>query len=159
MSDEQFIHPYGPLVYKTKISNEFHQYLIDGLDKSRNALIRERLIGNIDVQRGGILSPKEFYKFLEPIFFRYLQGRAYAHNEKIKFTSPAQYYGDPPDVSQLKIEYSLGLGPWVNFQKPGEFNPIHNHSGVVSGIIFIDIPDEISDERENFTVDVALVDV
>ena len=22
--DEQFIHPYGPLVYKTKISNEFH---------------------------------------------------------------------------------------------------------------------------------------
>ena len=41
--------------------------------------------------------------------------------------SPGEYYGDPPDVSQLKIEYSLGLGPWVNFQKPGEFNPIHNH--------------------------------
>ena len=152
MSDEQFIHPYGPLVYKTKISNEFHQYLLDGLDKSRNASdAGEKLAGNIEVQRGGeCYLPKDFYKFIEPIFFRYLQGRAYAQNEKIKFTSPGEYYGDPPDVSQLKIEYSLGLGPWVNFQKPGEFNPIHNHFGDVSGIIFIDIPDEISNERQKF---------
>ena len=53
--------------------------LIDGLDKS----LQES--GNIDVQ--AFYLPKEFYKFLEPIFFRYLQGRAYAHNEKIKFKS------------------------------------------------------------------------
>ena len=62
MSDEQFIHPYGPLVYKTKISDEFHQYLIDGLDKSRDASdAGEGLIGNIDVQRWGkTILPKNF---------------------------------------------------------------------------------------------------
>tara|TARA_R100000081_G_C4767779_1_gene143737 strand:+ start:188 stop:865 length:678 start_codon:yes stop_codon:yes gene_type:complete len=152
MSDEQFIHPYGPLVYKTKISDEFHQYLIDGLDKSRDASdAGDTLIGNIDVQRRGeAYPPKEFHKFLDPIFLRYLQGRAYSHNERVKFVSPGEYYDEPPDVSKLEVEYNLGPGPWVNFQKPGEFNPMHNHSGIVSGIIFIDIPDEISTERKEF---------
>jgi hypothetical protein len=37
---------------------------------------------------------------------------------------------------------------WVNFQKKHEFNPIHNHSGVFSFIIFIKIPYNLKDELE-----------
>jgi len=40
--------------------------------------------------------------------------------------------------------------PWVNFMKKHEFNPIHNHSGLFSYIIFMDIPYEIEDELEFF---------
>jgi hypothetical protein len=32
------------------------------------------------------------------------------------------------------------LRPWANFQKNGEYNPIHNHSGVISYVIWIKIP-------------------
>ena len=35
---------------------------------------------------------------------------------------------------------------WVNFQKKNEFNPIHNHSGIFSFIIFIKIPFLIEDQ-------------
>lgn len=35
---------------------------------------------------------------------------------------------------------------WVNFQKKYEFNPIHNHSGLFSFVIFIQIPYDL--ERE-----------
>jgi hypothetical protein len=35
---------------------------------------------------------------------------------------------------------------WVNFQRKHEFNPLHNHSGVLSFVIWIDIPYAIKDE-------------
>tara|TARA_R100001460_G_scaffold76383_1_gene117402 strand:+ start:32 stop:619 length:588 start_codon:yes stop_codon:yes gene_type:complete len=35
---------------------------------------------------------------------------------------------------------------WVNFQSKYEFNPIHNHSGVFSFILFLKIPFLIQDE-------------
>ena len=29
---------------------------------------------------------------------------------------------------------------WANYQRPGEYNPMHFHNGVVSFVIFIDLP-------------------
>jgi len=40
--------------------------------------------------------------------------------------------------------------PWVNFQQKYEFNPIHKHSGVLSFVIWLDIPFLIEDERKCF---------
>lgn len=35
---------------------------------------------------------------------------------------------------------------WVNFQKKYEFNPSHNHEGIISFVIWIDIPYYFADE-------------
>ena len=35
---------------------------------------------------------------------------------------------------------------WVNLQAKGEFNPNHNHSGIMSFVIWVDIPYNIEDE-------------
>ena len=37
---------------------------------------------------------------------------------------------------------------WVNFQKKHEFNPIHNHSGVFSFVIWINIPVDFKKESK-----------
>jgi len=37
---------------------------------------------------------------------------------------------------------------WVNFQKKGEFQPIHNHRGVFSFVIWMDIPYQSKDEAK-----------
>ena len=37
---------------------------------------------------------------------------------------------------------------WVNFQKKHEFNPMHNHSGVFSFVIWIDIPVDFKEENK-----------
>ena len=47
----------------------------------------------------------------------------------------------------------FGLDPylddmWVNFQKKGEFQPIHNHSGAFSFVIWMDIPYHSKDEAK-----------
>ena len=37
---------------------------------------------------------------------------------------------------------------WVNFQKKYEFNPIHNHSGVYSFVIWVKVPYKLIDEKQ-----------
>ena len=38
------------------------------------------------------------------------------------------------------------LNFWVNFQKKHEFNPVHNHNGLFSFVIFVQIPYDINQE-------------
>lgn len=47
-----------------------------------------------------------------------------------------------PNPQKLVLE-SL----WVNYQKKHEFNPVHNHDGVFSFVIFIQIPYIIEEEK------------
>jgi hypothetical protein len=37
---------------------------------------------------------------------------------------------------------------WVNFQKKGEFQPVHNHTGLLSFVIWMDIPYDWKDETK-----------
>ena len=37
---------------------------------------------------------------------------------------------------------------WVNFQKKGEFQPVHNHTGLFSFVIWMDIPYHWKDEAK-----------
>jgi uncharacterized protein (TIGR02466 family) len=39
---------------------------------------------------------------------------------------------------------------WVNFMKPGDFNPVHTHGGDYSFVIFLDIPKELKKEQDAF---------
>lgn len=41
---------------------------------------------------------------------------------------------------------------WINYQKKYEFNPIHDHSGVLSFIIFVKIPYDLNNEENLFNV-------
>jgi hypothetical protein len=38
-------------------------------------------------------------------------------------------------------------GFWVNFQKENEFNPLHNHNGVFSFVIWVNIPTDWREQR------------
>jgi|9_EtaG_2_1085328.scaffolds.fasta_scaffold89479_1 hypothetical protein len=40
---------------------------------------------------------------------------------------------------------------WVNYQKKHEFNPLHDHTGVFSFIIFVDIPYDLKKEDKYFS--------
>ena len=38
---------------------------------------------------------------------------------------------------------------WINFMKKGEFNPVHDHSGNISFVIYTSVPNEILMENKN----------
>ena len=141
--------PFGPLIYTADISGNFHKFLVDGLEDCRKAQdARERLVGNIDLQRFAPYDPQKFTKFLDPHIVNYMQEKNDRHNKIKGICNDKQVEWDS---EKSTIKYNLGQGPWVNFQKKGEFNPIHNHGGIVSAVIFIKIPKELKDERDSST--------
>lgn len=57
------------------------------------------------------------------------------------------YIKQKTSVLNLEKDYHLSLDSlWVNFQKKGEYNPPHDHSGLYSFVIWIKVPYNIDDE-------------
>lgn len=58
-----------------------------------------------------------------------------------------QQFNYLPNVRVAKENIPLEVGDvWVNFQKKGEYNPIHSHSGVYSFALWVTIPYRRADE-------------
>ena len=82
--------------------------------------------------------------------------REYSLEDAIPYLSDivlplSQAYDDQFDyTSQLsfsKNKHPLFLtSSWVNFQKKHEFNPTHDHAGVISYVLYINIPYDYKDE-------------
>ena len=45
------------------------------------------------------------------------------------------------------MQFTLGTGPWINFQTANEFNPMHSHAGMISSVVYIDVPEQIAQEE------------
>lgn len=48
--------------------------------------------------------------------------------------------------NQVNSELTLGESCWINFQQATDFNPVHDHSGVFSFVIYVNIPYLIEDQ-------------
>ena len=61
-------------------------------------------------------------------------------------------HGYPPRTVEQKtssrMEYTLEQW-WVNYQKQHEFNPLHDHTGAYSFVIWLKIPTEFEDQNKN----------
>ena len=55
--------------------------------------------------------------------------------------------GESTPVNQKHPYYLKSL--WVNYQKQGEFNPIHSHSGVYSFVVWMKIPTKHDEQNKN----------
>ena len=125
------INPFGPLIYSSDISEDFLLFLKrSALDSVNGEMVGYDLAGNISNQRNAVLDPNIFIRHIAPHIEEYV-------DDDFKRS------GDQPKP----ISYNLGNGPWINYQKKNEFNPIHVHDGVLSVVIFIEIPEEIEKEH------------
>ena len=147
--------PFGPLIYRGDIRGEFNNFLLKHLDSIRQCEdARNMLVGNIEQQRRTNYPQKEFVDFVDVHVVNYLRDK-YQHQLSIDRNifggKQGCKNGSILNPDEHEIRYHLGEGPWVNFSKKGEFNPMHNHSGVISSVVFIDIPEEIEQERDSTT--------
>ena len=49
-----------------------------------------------------------------------------------------------PELQNNKLDI---FASWLVFQKGDNFNPIHNHSGDISGVIYLDCPEDVINEN------------
>jgi hypothetical protein len=66
-----------------------------------------------------------------------------AHETRYRYFN--KMYNSMTSIPAEQVELELER-IWVNIQRKGEFLPIHNHSGIYSFVIWVDIPFNIEDE-------------
>ncbi len=102
--------------------------------------IPEKLAGNIRVQVEAVFDEKtkqieQFFQIINPHIQAAIKEFDSGFNKIFK------------DGKEDGFMYDLGEGPWVNVQEAGEFNPVHTHTGIVSAVIYIDVPTCIAEEH------------
>ena len=123
---------WGPYVLKTKMPDYvIKKLLIEG--KKTKESYNEKLAGHLKYQ---YLYPnnvqKWFYQEIHPIITAYRKGHCRFHG-----------------VADLNIEL-VADDLWVNYMKPGDFNPKHTHGGDYSFVLFLDSPKKLEKERDEF---------
>ncbi len=114
---------------KKIVSNLFE--LIEKAKKDDNSF-NNQLVGNISSS----LTINDDNKILHPILLNL-----------VKFYKDK--YGDPHHSLTMTKKYGINIDAlWVNFQKQGEFNPPHNHSGAFSFVIWMKIPTNFIEQKE-----------
>jgi len=135
-----FLRPFGPTIYHGRLTQDEISFLQEVAKTTRQARnnIGIHLVGNIKDQMGCFLRSKKesdkFYDILYPHLFEYF-----------KYESDRRSNGEAPIPNSVELDY--GNGPWINFQQAGEFNPSHGHTGEVSSVVYIDVPDPILEEK------------
>ena len=94
------------------------------------------LAGQMVSQRGLKPSMNCYQKLIDDVFMvgcqRYIDSFVEIYNGE----SSARYWDNNRD--------RLCIDPiWVNYSKAGDYNPYHIHSGVLSGVLFVNVPKQI----------------
>ena len=127
---------FGPMICYTKLKQSFIEELKSRGDKSKVSF-KHDLAGHLDEENEYSQEDKSWFMNSTSEIFKTYVGKLskFSLNEM----------GNKPPVSGINL-YSL----WINYMKKYEFNPIHDHSGDISFVIYLKVPEGIKEESENF---------
>lgn len=135
MSETKFINPFGTLLLKTAVPTDIFDQIIKLVDQIRPNLNEEEFLKQASFSE--YLAGKNSYQIRLPNDFGSYTGLDnYIINLSNTFTSE---FGTSP--KNLTIGNS-----WINFSYAGDFNPIHTHDSLLSGIIYVKQDNEIEAE-------------
>lgn len=107
---------------------------LEGLIDEAKVSVKNTLAGNISESLS--LNDKDNY-----LFDNVLSKCISEYSQSFPYWTPRRIVTNTSDLC-MKLD-SL----WVNRQYKHEFNPLHNHSGIFSFVIWIEIPTKSEDER------------
>ena len=137
---------FGPYIVRSTISNELHKILLDTANKIRK---NKKLKKDNDYRKNLAGNLTEEYSYANAFT---------AKEEKIVEEELVWLASEFTKLSNKIIHQNLGREPkdiimqkpvWVNFMKEGEWNPIHNHTGDLSCVTYLQVPDEIKEENNS----------
>ena len=137
----EILKPFGPSIYKTTLDQEFMDFIRVVATQTKAAAnnVGNTLAGNLAKQFSVEMTDEQKKYFFDVIRIHVINA-VYELEKKYAKT-------DNDFINKENFRYDFGPGPWINFQDPGEFNPIHNHTGKLSAILYIDVPECIAEEN------------
>jgi len=131
VEDVKIIHPPVLGWIEKKLSNNEMDYLWRCIDNKKESA-KSKLAGNIH-ESNNLIDRSDWF-WLNTI-----------HPLCIKYEKEFENIGSNLPVN-LKHPYYL-QSLWVNYQKQGEFNPLHDHGGVYSFVIWMKIPTKHTEQN------------
>jgi len=128
---------WGPLVARFEVEDYITKELLKRSDKIKSNDGRRQLAGHID--RENFYTQQDIDWFVEQTS-KYFN--AYVEHKQ------TQWNIDPP--KEVLIEYLKLNSLWVNYMKKNEYNPPHIHSGDISFVLYLDVPEQIEKEASEF---------
>jgi len=123
---------FGPYLARTKLPDYVIKKLLSEGKKAKQSY-NHKLAGHLDNQ---FLYPQKvqewFYNEIHPVIQAYRTGHC-------------KYHG----IKELNTELQAD-DLWINYMKPGDFNPKHSHGGDYSFVLFLDVPKKIEQEAKEF---------
>ena len=133
MSDARVIHPHNYGWLEKKLSTQEMDYLWKCVDNKKESH-KHLLAGNIHESNTLIDENDWFYEnTLLPLIHQY--GDVMGN---VGGSVPVNQY-HPYSLQQM----------WVNYQKQNEFNPLHDHNGVYSFVVWMKIPTRHFEQNKN----------
>ena len=134
MSDVRVIHPHNFGWLEKKLSTQEMDHLWKCIDKRKESM-KSSLAGNIQ-ESNKIVDWNDWFwtNTIKPLVYQYVDVMGVN-------------VGDDIPINQ-RHPYSLNSF-WVNYQKQNEFNPLHDHNGVYSFVIWMKIPTRHSEQNKN----------
>ena len=137
---------FGPYIVRSTISNELHKILLDTANKIRK---HKKLKKDNDYRKNLAGNLSEEYSYANAFTNK---------EEKIVEDELVWLASEYTKLSNKIIHQNLGREPkdivmqkpvWVNFMKAGEWNPAHNHTGDISCVTYLQVPDVIKEENNS----------
>jgi len=119
-------------------------FLIDDVPKNILKSFNQKISeANIDVSNmlAGNISKEYDLLHAKDLLESYLIELFHFYNESYNYTNLVDQVNQPVPITLNNL--------WVNFQERGEFNPSHKHSGIMSFVIWLDIPYDIKEESKD----------
>ena len=131
---------WGPLLVETKIDQEFLDILLEKGKESRDK--------NLDYRKNlaGVLRHEYYYDDVGDWYFSKMNPYINSYleaTEKYMGNSPYTNTPHPTDITRWDL-----IRLWINFQQAKEYNPPHDHSGDLSFVMYLQVPDELGIEYE-----------
>jgi hypothetical protein len=140
-SDFQVEFPFGPAIYNAFISQDFYDRLVTQIEVVRNdpsTFQQANLAGNFNIGSSKNINPELFQRDIAEHTANYLE----IMYETGRF--PTELLDSN---NQIIIRNWKAVNMWANYQRAGDFNPIHVHTEQLSFVIYTSIPKEIQQEN------------
>ena len=121
---------WGPCVIRVKVKEDFRKLLLEEGKKSTEDYTT-KLAGILDKEVG---YGDESKKKILPMLSQYIGVYDQAYQK---------FVNKPYDKTPEYVLSAL----WINYQRPNDFNPPHDHDGKLSFVIYLDIPDKLKEEQ------------
>jgi len=155
ISETEVIRPFGPSILKTKIPPVVLQDLIEVFENHEKSTDHSlNLAGNmyreftIDDKVLPGEKAKRFVQMLGDGSGEIYKVQRLIQWENTKRSCNSKHYEIVNTrIQNMSLTASI-LQSWGNISKAGDFNPMHTHSGMISGVGYVKIPDNIEYEWE-----------